>query len=77
MPELSTYKFSSREARLFKVLVRVESLDDLKALTKIVRGFMKREGRPQYVILFKYLNHQQVAALKKRYGGKLNLILVK
>ena len=77
MPELSTYKFSSREARLYKVLVRVESLDDLKVLTKIVRGFMKREGRPQYVVLFKYLNHQQVAALKRQYGGKLNLILVK
>ena len=77
VPELSTYKFSSREARLFKVLVRVESLDDLKVLTKIVRGFMKREGRPQYVVLFKYLNHQQVAALKRQYGGKLNLILVK
>ena len=79
MPELSTckFKFSSREARLFKVLVRVGGPEDLKDLVKLVKGFLRREGKAQYVVIFKYLNHQQVAALKKRYGGKLNLILVK
>ena len=76
-PELSTYYRNKREAHLFKVLVRVEGPEDLKLLTKIVRGFLKREGRPQYVVIYKYLNHQQVAALKRQYRGKINLIMVK
>ena len=59
------------------MLVRVEDSESLKDLIKLVKGFLRREGKPQYVVLYKYLNHQQVAALKRQYGGKINLILVK
>ncbi len=76
-PELNTYYRNKRGAHLFKILVRVGGPEDLKDLVKLVKGFLRREGRPQYVVIYKYLNHQQVAGLKRQYGGKVSLILVK
>ena len=74
-PESKPYNRYYRGARLFKVLVRVDGDEGIKDLIKLVKGFMKREGRPQYVVIYKYLNHQQVAALKRQYGDRVKLIL--
>ena len=73
-PESKPYKYY-RRARLFKVLIRVDGDEGIKDLVKLVKGFMKREGRTQYVVIYKYLNHQQVAALKRQYGDRVKLIL--
>ena len=68
-------RFAQGEKVLFKILFKVETAEDLKLLRKLVKGFLEREGKPQYIVLYKYLDSSQIGGLKKKYGNKIKFIV--
>ena len=73
--EEQVMRFHRGEKILVKIIFKVEGQEDLKLLRKLVKGFLEREERTQYIILYKYLDKNQAGGLKRHYGGKIILVL--